>query len=86
MFNERIKGMGIGSYHIYDNTTDYKDYWANWASSVSEPPKNATNVKGCGCYTVKRKDERWVTYTRYYIYHCLCKNHMREHNLSKKKD
>ena len=40
--------MGIGSYYLYDNATDYKDYWANWASPVSPPPKNATNVEGCG--------------------------------------
>ena len=72
--------MGIGSYYVYDNATDYKDYWANWASPVSPPPKNATNVEGHGCYIVK-KDERWVTYTRYYIYHYLCKNHLSEHNL-----
>ena len=84
MFNERIKSMGIGSYNVYDNTTDYKDYCANWASAVSPPPENTTNVKECGCYIVKGKDERWVTYTRYYIYHYLCKNHMSEHNLSVK--
>ena len=44
--------MRIGSYHVYDNTTDYKDYWA---SAASPPPKNATNVEGCGCYIVKKK-------------------------------
>ena len=49
----------------------------NWARAVSPPPKNATNVEGCGCYIVK-KDERWVTYT----YHHLCKDHMIERNLS----
>ena len=82
MFNERIKSMGIESYHVYDNTTNYKDYQANWASAVSPPPKNATDVKGCAYYIVKIKYERWVTYTRYYIYHHLCKNRMSEHNLS----
>ena len=77
--------MGIESYYVYNNTTDYnKDYWANWARVVSPPPENATNVKECGCYIVKEKDEKWVTYTRYYIYHHLCKNHMSEHNLSVK--
>ena len=81
--------MRIGSYHVYDNTTDYKDYWA---SAASPPTKNATNVEGCGCYIVKKKDESdrvWVTYTTYYTYHYLCKHHMseyREHNLSKEKD
>ena len=49
----------------------------NWATAVSPPPKNATNVEGCGCYIVK-KGERWVTYT----YHHLCENHMIEYNLS----
>ena len=85
MFSERIKSMGIGSHHVYDNTNDYKDYWVG---AESPSPKNATNVQGCGCYIVK-KDERervWVIYTTYYTYHCLCKNHIREHNLSKKKD
>ena len=43
--------MGIGSYHVYDNTTDYKDYWVG---AASPPPKNATNVEGCGCYIVKK--------------------------------
>ena len=73
--------MGIWSYHVYDNTSDYKDYWANWASAVSPPPKNAANAKGCGCYTIKGKDERCVTYTRYYICHYLCKSHISEQNL-----
>ena len=85
MFNERIKSMGIGSHHVYDNTNDYKDYWVG---AESPSPKNATNVQGSGCYIVK-KDERervWVIYKTYYTYHCLCKNHIREHNLSKKKD
>ena len=53
VFNERIKSKGIGSYHVYHNTTDYKDHWA---SAASPPPKNATNLEGCGCYIVK-KDE-----------------------------
>ena len=84
--------MGIGSYHVYDNTTDYRDYCA---SAVSPPPKNATDAEGCGCYIVKEKKRKnenekvWVTYTTHYTYHYLCKNHMsayREHNLSKKKD
>ena len=80
--------MGIGSYHVYDNTTDYKDYWVG---AASPPPKNATNVEGCGCYIVKKdENERvWATYTTYNTYHCLCKNCMseyREHNLSKKID
>ena len=44
--------MEIGSYHVYDNTTDYKDYWASAASPL---PKNATNVEGCGCYIIKKK-------------------------------
>ena len=77
--------MGIGSHHVYDNTNDYKDYWVG---AESPSPKNATNVQGSGCYIVK-KDERErvsVIYTTYYTYHCLCKNHIREHNLSKKKD
>ena len=76
--------MGIESYNVYDNTTDYKDYCANWASAVSPPPENTTNVTECCCYIVKGKDERWVTYTKYYIYYYLCKNHMSEHNLSVK--
>ena len=42
--------MGIGSYHVYENTADYRDYWASTAT-----PKNATNVEGCGCYIVKKK-------------------------------
>ena len=54
----------------------------NWARAVSSPPKNATNVEGCGCYIVKEKDERWVTYTRYCIYHHLCENHMIELHVS----
>ena len=57
------------------------DYY-NWVRAVSIPPKNGANVVGCGCYIVKEKDERWVTYTTYYIYHHLCENHMIEHNLS----
>ena len=36
--------MWIGSYHVHDNTTDYKD---SWASAASPPPKNVTNVEGC---------------------------------------
>ena len=55
--------MGIGSYHVYGNATDYQDYWIGAASPPSE---NSTNVTGCGCYIVKRKDEServWVTYT-----------------------
>ena len=52
MFNERIKSMGIGSYEVYDNTSDYKDYWVG---AGSPPPKNATNLKECGCYIVKKK-------------------------------
>ena len=81
--------MGIRSYNVHDNTIDYQDYWA---SAASPPPKNAINVEQCGCYIVKEKDESdraWVTYTKYYSYHYLCKNHMseyREQNLSKKKD
>ena len=48
-------GIGIARYYnLYDNTTNYQDYWA---SPVSPPPENATNVKGCGCYIVKEKDE-----------------------------
>ena len=87
MFNERIKSMGIGiaRYHAYDNTTNYQDYWE---SAVSPPPENATNVKEYGCYIVKEKDESdrvWVTYTTYFTYHYLCKNHMSEYR-SKKKD
>ena len=60
---KRMKGMGIESYY-------------NWARAVSPPPKNATNVEGCGCYIVE-KDDRWTAYT----YHHLCKDHMIEHNL-----
>ena len=48
----------------------------NWARAVSPPPKNGTNVEGCGCYIVK-KDERWMTYT----YHHLCEDHMIDHIL-----
>ena len=44
--------MGIGSYQVYDNTTDYKDYWVG---DESPSPKNATNVQGCGCYIVKKR-------------------------------
>ena len=47
--------MGIGIdryYHVYDNTTYYRDYWAD---AVSPPPENATNVKECGCYIVEEK-------------------------------
>ena len=57
--------MGIECYH--------------WTRALS-PPKNATNVEEYGCYIVK-KDERWVAYTRYYIYHHLYENPMIEHNL-----
>ena len=46
--------MGIGNYHVYDNTIDYRDYWA---STASPPPENATNVEECGCYIVREKDE-----------------------------
>ena len=60
--------MGIGSYHVDDNTTNYKDYWVGAASPT---PKNATNVDGCGCYIIKKK----MKDTPYYTYHCLCKNH-----------
>ena len=83
-------GTGIFRYYnVHDNTTHYWDYWA---SAVSPPPENATYVKECGCYIIKEKDERervGVTYTTYYTYHYLCKNHIseyREHSLSKKKD
>ena len=55
MFNERIKSMVIGSYHIYDSTTEYQD---DWADAVSPPPENATNLKECGCYIVKKKEKR----------------------------
>ena len=77
MFNERIKSMGngIAHYHAYDNTTNYQDCWE---SAVSPPPENATNVKECGCYIVKEKDESnrvWVTFTTYYTY--LQKSHER---------
>ena len=88
MFNERKKIMGTGVaryYHVYDNATNYQDYWA---SVVSPPPENATNVKECGCYIEKEKDEServWVTYTTHRTYHYLCKNHMNEY-ISKKKD
>ena len=81
--------MGIGSYNVYDNAINYQYYWASAALS---PPKNATNVEGCGCYIVKEKDESdraWVTYSTYYTYHYLCKNHMNEyrgHNLSNRED
>ena len=80
--------MGIGIsryYHIYDNTTHYRDYWV---AAVSPPPENATNVKKCDCYIVKEKDESdrvWVAYTTHETYHYLCKNHMSEYR-SKKKD
>ena len=63
MFDERIKSMGIGSYHIYDNITGYQDYWVD---AVSPPSESATNVKECGCYIAKKEDEIdrvWVTYT-----------------------
>ena len=77
-------GIGIDRYYGYDNTTDYQDHWA---SAVSPPLENATNVKECGCYMVKEKDEIdrvWVTYTTYYTYHYLCKNHMSEYRSKKK--
>ena len=80
MFNERIKSMGIGTYHVYDNTT-------HWASAVSPPPENATNVKEYGCYIVEEKDESkrvWVTYTTIKTYHYLCKNHMSEYRGKKR--
>ena len=44
--------MGIGSYHVYDNTIDYKDYLS---SVASPPPKIVTNIEGCGCYIVRKK-------------------------------
>ena len=44
--------MEIGSYHVYDNTTDYHGYWA---SAVSPPPKNATNAEGFGCYIMEKR-------------------------------
>ena len=48
-------GNGISRYYgVYDNTTHSWDYWADTASP---PPKNATNVKECGCYVVKEKDQ-----------------------------
>ena len=74
MFNERVKSVRIGSYHVYDNTTHYRDYWAE---AVSPPPENAPNVKECGCYIVKEKDESErvrVTYTIYYTCHLKEKN------------
>ena len=72
--------MVIEIYRVHDNATYYKDPLPYWASAVSPPPKNATNVEECGCYIVK-KDERWG---RYCVYHHLCENHMIEHNLSAK--
>ena len=77
--------MGIGSYHLYDNTTDYRDYWA---SAVSPPPENSTNVEECGWYNVNEKyesDRASVTYTKYYTYHDFSKNLMSKYR-SKKKD
>ena len=61
-------GTGISRYHVYDNTTDYQDYWAD---AASQPPENAINVKECGCYIIKEKEESdraWVTYTTYKTY------------------
>ena len=84
MFNERIKSTGIGSYKVHDNTIDYQDYWAG---AASPPPENATNVEESGCYILEEKDESdraWVTYTKYYNYHYLCKNHMSEYRSKKK--
>ena len=79
-------GIGIDRYcHVYDNTTYYRDYWAD---AVSPPPENATNAKEFGCYIVEEMDESdrvWVTYTTYKTYHYFCKNHMSEYR-SKKKD
>ena len=69
-------GIGIARYYAYDNTTNYQGYWA---SAVSPPHENATNVKDCGCCIVKET---------YYTYHYFCKNHMseyREHNISIKR-
>ena len=50
--------MGIESYRVHD-TLPY------WASALSPPPKNATNVEECGCCVMK-KDERWGRYCVYY--------------------
>ena len=84
MLNERAKNIGIGSYCIPNNyASDHQDDRESAAS-----PENETDVKRCGCYIVKEKDESdraWVTYSTYYTYHHLCQNHMseyREHNLS----
>ena len=43
--------MGIESY-------GYKGLLPYWASAVSPPHKNATNVEECGCCIVT-KEERW---------------------------
>ena len=78
VLNERIKSMGIGTYYISNNASDYQDYWASASSPL---PKYATNVERCGCYIVKEKDEgdrAWVTYSTCYTYHYLCRSHMSE--------
>ena len=70
--------MWIGIDHYYNNYDHYNDYRDYWESAVSPPPENATNVKECGCYIVKEKDESnrvWVTFTTYYTY--LQKSHER---------
>ena len=66
-------GFGIDRYYGYDNTANYWDYCAN---AVSPPSKNTDNVKKCGCYIVKEKDESdrvWVAHTTYYTHHYFAK-------------
>ena len=41
-------------------------------SATSQPPGNATYLKGCSCCIIKEKDESnrvWVTYSTYNTYH-----------------
>ena len=67
---------------VNDNTTRRTYY--NVVDLSKDTPKNATDEKGCGCYTIEvssESDRCWVTYTTVITNHYLCAEHMKKHHI-----
>lgn len=58
--------MGIAKHLVPSNDTEHKQT----LKAETSIPEDAIGVKPCGCYTIRRVEDRdrvWVTYTDTYI-------------------
>ena len=69
-----------GNKYIVDNDTTTSSHCA---VAKEKPPKDAKDIKDCGCYTIIHEyesDRVWVSYTYSTKVYYLCVNHIKSRN------